>query len=669
MTMEYPFIFGTAGHIDHGKTALVRAMTGIDCDRLEEEKRRGITIELGFAPLHLPCGKTVSIVDVPGHERFIRTMASGAAGIDAAMLVIAASEGVMPQTREHLDILTILGVRSLLVVLTKKDLVDDETLELARSEAEDLLTGTTLAGSPIIPCSSVTGEGVPLILSSIEKIVAATPPRKTTGAFFLPIDRVFSKKGFGSVVTGTSYQGSLAEGDDVEIMPAGLPAKVRSLQTHSTKVPSVTAGQRVAINLSGVTHDKIERGAAVCAKGAFIATSCFSAVLAVLPSAKDAVSHWQRVRLHVGTADIVARVSLLRLQPPATVKDEPAKKSGIAPGQGGPVQFICESPITAAAGQRFVIRFYSPLITIGGGRILLPNAELARGRGDRAAKADIVEALAADFNPLTFLSSLIHDKGIVSTAQLLELSQMDKHDKESTAGYLRTLSTEQTARGLMEFGAGPHYIAACAFETVVRSCLQILHEFHAKTPERAGLDAEELFPSINEIRGAARLKIGDFKELLSSMLTQKSLVQVSVQGKNYYRAADTELSIDTKLLTIALTIKKTIAAAGFNLLRLSELEETLGISSAEAKRAAAYLREQEDLRVLEGGFLFPVELRDKLLTCLAAMENGITLAKVRDTLGTGRKDAAAMLEFLDNQGYTQRTGDMRILTEHLELRT
>ncbi|MHB9291925.1 putative selenocysteine-specific elongation factor [Hollandina sp. SP2] len=364
--MEYPFIFGTAGHIDHGKTALVRALTGVDCDRLEEEKRRGITIELGFAPLTLGNGKTVSIVDVPGHERFIRQMAAGAAGMDAAMLVIAASEGVMPQTREHLDILHILGVKFGLVALTKKDLVDDETLELAIAEAVEVIRGTCLEAAPIIPVSSVTGEGVSRIREEMERILDTIPPRKGFGAFFLPIDRVFSQKGFGTVVTGTSYQGSISVGEEVAIMPSGAVGKVRSLQTHGANINAVPPGQRAAINLSSVSQDQLERGDAVCAKGAFIATGCMNTWLDVLPSAPKGVTHWQRVRLHVGTTDVIARVSLLNMK-------GDKKKPAILPGSGGPAQLLTESKITVTAGQRFVIRFYSPLLTIGGGGLCCPT--------------------------------------------------------------------------------------------------------------------------------------------------------------------------------------------------------------------------------------------------------------------------------------------------------
>jgi selenocysteine-specific elongation factor len=644
---------GTAGHIDHGKTALVKAMTGVDCDRLEEEKRRGITIELGFAPLHLENGKTVSIVDVPGHERFIRQMAAGAAGMDAAMLVIAANEGVMPQTREHLDILNILGVRFGLVALTKKDLVDAETLEIAAAEAEELIQGTCLQGARVIPVSSTSGEGVSRIIAEIGSIIDKIPPRDSFGAFFLPIDRVFSKKGFGSVITGTSYQGSVAEGDEVAIMPGGAIGRVRSLQTHGVKISSAPAGQRVAINLSAVSQDQLERGDAVCAKDAFIATACINAWLEVLPSALEPVSHWQRVRLHAGTADVVARLSLLAM-------NETGKKANIPPGTGGPVQILTESKITVAAGQRFVIRFYSPLVTIGGGRVMLPNAEAAKGRADRAAKAEIVTDLARNFNALTLLAAIVRDRGLINAAGLLELSQMDKAVFEKQ---LALLSCTPEKYGLLKFGPSRYFISRLAFDTVAEAARRILNAFHAKHPELSGIDGEKLYASLDSIRGQGAIKGGDFKDLTGIMAAENMIVPVTVQGKTCYRAADYSPSPDMKFLELAERVKNEAAAAGFNLVKLSELEEKLEAQEADMKKAAAYLREKEDLRILEGGFLFPHETQDKLLAVLASMEADITVASLRDAIGTSRKYTLPMLEFFDAQGLTRREGDKRVLVK------
>jgi len=649
--MEYPFIVGTAGHIDHGKTALVKAMTGVDCDRLDEEKRRGITIELGFAPLNLPDGKTVSIVDVPGHERFIRQMAAGAAGVDAAMLIIAATEGVMPQTREHLDILNLLGVRAGVVALTKKDLVDEETLEIARAEAADLIRGTCLSEAAIIPVSAVTGEGVPQVLAEIGNILDKVPPRKGFGAFFLPIDRVFSKKGFGSVVTGTAYQGTLAEGDDVEIMPAGAAARVRSLQTHGAKAPSVQAGQRVAINLSAVSQEGMERGDAVCAKGAFIPTDCISAWIDILPSAHEGIAHWQRLRLHVGTVDVVARVSLLRLN-----TDE--KNRVYLPGGGGPVQLLPETKITVAAGQRFVLRFYSPLVTIGGGRIVLPNAALARNRTERAAKAEMVAALAENLSPVSLLAALVHDRGVLGLPGLLELSQMDKN---AFAEAVDELSRQPEAHKLIEFGKSRIFVSAAAFDAIAKAAQRILKKFHAESPELAGLDADKLYASLHAVPNAGKIAVGDFRDLIGMMAAQGIVAPVIVQGKTCYRAVDFRQALDDKFTATVGRVREAVAAAGFNLLTLADLEEKLALSPAEIKRAAAFLREQGDLRLLDGGLLFSSQMKDRLLSVLASMQQDITVASLRDSIGVSRKFTLPMLEFLDSLGLTRRIGDKRVL--------
>jgi selenocysteine-specific elongation factor len=336
------------------------------------------------------------------------------------------------------------------------------------------------------------------------------------------------------------------------------------------------------------------------------------------------------------------------------------KKSGIVPGNGGPVQILCESNITAAAGERFVIRFYSPLMTIGGGRIMLPNAELAKGKADREAKARIVEDLSAHFSPLTLLAAIIRDKGILSASGLFERSQMDKNTFTES---LTVLSSTPDTYGLLEFGTPRNFIAAEAFDTVTRSALRMLHAFHAQYPERSGLDAEKLFPSLDSVHGSSVIKAGDFKDLLGIMAARNAVTPVAVQGKTYYRAADYRQSVDRKLTELAGRIREELASAGFNLVKLPELEEKLGTSSTDMKRAAAYLREQDDLRMIEGGLLFSREMRDKLLTALASLSGDITVASLRDSIGVNRKESLAMLDFLDSQGLTKRVGDKRILAD------
>jgi selenocysteine-specific elongation factor len=360
----------------------------------------------------------------------------------------------------------------------------------------------------------------------------------------------------------------------------------------------------------------------------------------------------------VGTADVVARISLLRLN-----ADE--RKSGILPGNGGPVQLLCESKIIVAAGQRFVIRFYSPLLTIGGGRIMLPNAELAKGKADREAKARIVEALTANFNPVSLLAAIVHDKKILSLTALFELSQMDRNVFNES---LSVLSSALDTHGLLEFGTPRSFIAVEAFDTIARSALRILHEFHAKYPELSGLEAEKLYASLDSVHESGLVKGGDFKELVGMMAARNTIAPVDVgnrvgsSGKTCYRAADyRRSSLDGKLMDIVERVRDAIASAGFNLLKLPELEEKLGVASSDMKRAMAYLREQDDLRTIEGGLLLSHEMRDKLLAALASMSGDITVASVRDSIGVGRKDTSAMLEFLDSQGLTQRDGDKRVL--------
>jgi selenocysteine-specific elongation factor len=592
-------------------------------------------------------------------------MAAGAAGMDAAMLVIAANDGVMPQTREHLDILDILGVRFGLVVLTKKDLVDDETLELAAMEAAEVTRGTCLEGAPIIPVSSVTGEGIPRVLEEIERIVDRIPPRAGTGAFFLPVDRVFSKKGLGTVVTGTAYQGSVSVGDEVVVMPSGAAGKVRALQTHGAGAASLTAGQRAAINLSAIAHDHVERGNAVCAKGAFIATRCMNAWLRVLPSAPHGVTHWQRARLHVGTADVVARISLLDME-------GGKKKAAILPGNAGPVQILTESGIVVTAGQRFVIRFYSPLITIGGGRIMLPNAEIAKGKREREAKMRITGELSEHFNPASLLAAIVQDKGILSVSGLHAFSQMEKKTFDEQ---LSLLSAEPDRYGLLVFGSSPssrNFIGNRAFEKAARSVLRLLKDFHAKYPERAGMDAERLSAALGSMRGADTVTPGDCKELLGLIAAKAGITLTEAQGKTYYQVAGHTQSPDKKLTELAGHIRNRCAAAGFNLVKLSDLEATLNIGSigspgavspAYLKRAVAYLREHEGLKTLADGSLIPSRTLDELLAVLVTMDSAgdITVASLRDAIGVNRKQSLALLDFLDAQGLTKRDGDKRVL--------
>ncbi len=351
------FVIGTAGHIDHGKSTLITALTGIDPDRLAEEKRRGMTIDLGFAHLRLPSGLEVGIVDVPGHARFIRNMLAGTHGLDAVMLVIAADEGVMPQTREHLEIIDLLDVRRGVVVLSKVDLVDAEWLELVTSEVKAVLKTTSLDGAPLIPFSAVTGQGKPELVATLDELLEGAASRPDLDRPRLPIDRVFTMSGFGTVVTGTLVDGALNVGDELEIVPAGRPARVRGLQQHNRSVETASPGSRVAANLAGVEKDQLARGDVLARPKTLGSTRRVDATVRVLESAPQPLAHGVELLLHTGTSEVGCRVMVL-------------DGDAIAPGRQGWVQLYLERPIAAAAQDRFILRIPSPSATIAGGRFV-----------------------------------------------------------------------------------------------------------------------------------------------------------------------------------------------------------------------------------------------------------------------------------------------------------
>lgn len=660
--MEYPFVIGTAGHIDHGKTGLVKALTGVDCDRLGEEKKRGITIELGFAPLTLPSGRIVSIVDVPGHERFIRQMAAGAAGIDAVILVIAADEGAMPQTREHLDILGLLGVKSGLVVLSKCDLVDAELLELAKADVESLVEGTFLEDALVVTASSVTGEGIQEIARIVDGMLdensadSANAAKNSRGAFFMPIDRVFGMKGFGSVVTGTVYSGKIEAGRDVDIKPSSLRAKIRSIQVHGKSSESAEAGQRAAINLASVSLEQLNRGDVLCEPAKFMPTSCFDTEIRLLASSKEPLFHWQRVRLHVGTSDVIARISLL-----AQKTGSNSGERTIEPGETGMAQVFPESPLVVTAGQRFIMRFYSPLITIGGGRVLLPHSERETDHRGRIEKNDALLNLARDLTPLSVLEAIIGERGILAESDLFALSQMGSDDFALCASKLKE---GEGHTGVKTFGSNPiFYISEKAVADFSQAIVSILTSFHSANPELAGLDSDELRSSLFAANAAKKIpgmQPKDFKEFLK-FLRQSSLIgESSVAGETRYSAPGFKARGDDALLLLASRLTDTVNKAGFEMQTASELSSLLGASMPEINRAIGYLREKEGLKVIGEGLVLTSETAERIRNLVRELGE-ITVGSVRDAMGTSRKYALAALEFLDAAGVTRRVGDKRVL--------
>ena len=382
-----PVVMGTAGHIDHGKTTLIRALTGTDCDRLEEEKRRGITIELGFAELPLPGGRSLSVVDVPGHEKFVRTMVAGASGVDFVLLVIAADEGVMPQTREHLEICSLLGVRDGIVALTKIDAVDEEMLELAREDATAFLAGSPLENAPVMPVSARGGEGLEALKNALAELEAHLAPVRSQDLFRLPVDRIFTLRGHGTVVTGTMIAGSVSVGDIVEIVPSGLQSKVRSLQSHGESVTTAPAGRRTAVNIPDLAVEQMQRGEVLTFPNTLFPTYSWVLMSSCLPSSPRPLRHRAEVHFHHGSREIQARLYF-------TDRDK------LLPGDSCLCEARFEEPLAAVFGDRCVIRSFSPLRTVAGAVVLNPlGVDLRRRSRGFARRCDLLASLAPNSGP------------------------------------------------------------------------------------------------------------------------------------------------------------------------------------------------------------------------------------------------------------------------------
>lgn len=632
---EYPFIIGTAGHIDHGKTSLVAALSGVDTDRLAEEKRRGMTIELGFAPLALPSGKVVSIIDVPGHEKFIRQMVAGAAGIDAVMLVVAADDGVMPQTREHLEILSLLNIRNGLTVVNKIDLVDEEMRELAFEDIRSLLEGTFLADKPVIGVSAVTREGIPELTAAIEKMAAGAAGQDRGGGFFLPVDRVFHMSGFGTVITGTTIRGSLDSGADVIVLPGGTEAKVRSVQAHNQTVEKVVAGQRTAINLSGVSLDGIKRGDVVAAKGYYSATNCLDVRLTVPAAFSGQIEHWQRVRLHIGTSDALARVSLL-------------DREQLMPGESAGAQILPETPLCVYSGARFVIRSYSPVRTIGGGEVLLSLGERPRSKNARAALLTFLSRLEKAQGTFSErLLALIEYKGLISEAEALKLMESD----------VRALSSAVTSLDAKEKiavlkMAERYFLSPAKQEELQKRLLEALSGFHAAHPELKGADAEELSRSAG--LSDARL----VRELLRRFASRQLITLENDKARlNEFIPFD-KGEFFKQVESVCDFAKK----QWYAIPTIAETQSALELDPRELSRLLAYLKDDKRVAIVSSEYIVFDFLEDDFKEKLSTLpHDNITLAAVRDITGSSRKYILPMLEYFDSKGITRRVGDKRIL--------
>ncbi len=629
-------IVGTAGHIDHGKTTLVRALTGIDTDRLKEEKERGISIELGFAYLKPSEDLSLGIVDVPGHERFIKTMLAGVGGIDLVVLVIAADEGIMPQTREHLHICQLLHIKRGLVALTKADLVEAEWLEMVRGEVAAFLKGTFLAGCPIVPVSATTGRGLKELTEALAALAAEVEPKRTEGVFRLPIDRVFTMKGFGTVVTGTVLAGTLKVGEEVVVLPRGHRSRVRRLQVHGANVEAALAGQRTAVNLPGIEVAQIERGDVLARPDTVQAGLAMDATLSLLPDAPRPLANRARVRFHLGTSEVLARVTLLD-------RDE------LAPGGEAYVHFRLESPAAALPRDRYVIRSYSPMITIGGGAILDPSPPQRRRPRER-----ILETLKVleKGSPAEQVERLLLNAGPVpATAEgLRAAADLDRAAVESALEALRK-SGAAVPLGARGTGFLHRDVAQRLEETVTR----LLADFHKREPLKDGLAKEEIrskFPP--------QLPPAAFAWLLG-WLGERQAIAVEKDKVRLFAHRPTLSAADE---AVREKLERAYREAGF---QPPAQAEALAAVGGDRKLAQAVFRRVVDDGVLVrmGGDLYVHrEAYDRMRTTLGEFlkANGrISVPGFKDLLGISRKYAIPFLEHFDEVRLTRRQGDERVL--------
>lgn len=633
-------VLGTAGHIDHGKTSLIRALTGIDTDRLKEEKLRGITIELGFAHMVLPSGERLGIVDVPGHERFVRHMVAGATGIDIVALVIAADEGVMPQTREHMEICQLLRVKKGLVVLTKTDLVEDpEWVEMVKDDVTTFLKGTFLEGSPIIPVSAVKGEGIEELKLALDKLVADVEPRSTEGAFRLSVDRVFSMKGFGTVVTGTSLSGKLKTGDPVTIYPEEHRTKVRGLQVHNLEVQEIFPGQRTAINLQGIERLLIQRGDVIATPGALVATHIVDVHLGLLPSAPRPLKNRSKIRFHTGTAEHLGTIILLG-------EDE------MPPGGEGFAQIRLDQPIAALRGDRFVVRSYSPVQTIGGGTLLHPLPRKHKGQDKKQASKELPVLLSGDESSII----LWHIKDAlwsgISEEELRVRANVPPKPLEKN---LQQFVSQKKA--ILYDKDNRRLIHPDALEQLKGIITETLGEYHQRFPLKTGMPKEEL---------AAQLPKPVEAKLYNYVLRQLAEQDRVVQEMEWVRLTTHKVDLTKEEEAIRQKIERAFRDAGLQPPFFKEVIAKLGGTPRQHQDVLEWMLSQGILVKAKEDIYFHAEPLTELQQRLIAFlrENGeISTPQFKDMTQASRKYTIPLLEYFDAQKVTIRIGDNRRLRE------
>jgi len=635
----HSLIVGTAGHIDHGKSALVRALTGVDPDRLPEEKRRGITIDLGFADLELD-DLRIGFVDVPGHERFVKNMLAGAHGIDLLALVIAADEGVMPQTREHFDICRLLGVSNGLVVLTKTDLVDEEMLVLVEDDARELIAGSFLESAPLVSVSSRTGAGMDQLKSQLVDLGKRVPPRSKDFTTRLPIDRAFSMKGFGAVVTGTLISGKITEGDELELLPLKVNVRVRGLQVHNKSVHDAHAGQRTAVNLAGIDTAQIERGMVLAPAGRLRPTQIVDAWIDVLPGAARAVRSRSRVRFHIGAAEVLGRVRVLG-------------GSSVEAGSGGLVQLRLEAPVVAVHDDRFILRSYSPAETIAGGVIVDPFATKHRGR-EMDHALELLRLLMRDERAAKF-EGFVRAAGIRGV-RLADLAAATGWTNEVLANVAKEV---QQHGSVIEVGG--LYIARDSLDRLSTALIAELERHHKREPLARGMLRETL---------REKVFTHSASELFNGVLARLEGEGKVVSEKDIVRSSEHSVGLSDKDVELSNRIEEIYLSAGVEAPSLDDAMTKANVPAAQRAQARKLLQllldDRKLVRIQGEMFMHSKvihDLKTKLLTYASQHEPDrlIDVPAFKDLAGVSRKYAIPLLEYFDREQTTRRAGDKRLI--------
>jgi len=632
------YVLGTAGHVDHGKTSLIKGLTGTDTDRLKEEKERGITIELGFASLVLPSGRTLGIVDVPGHEKFVRQMVAGAAGIDLVMLVIAADEGVMPQTREHLQICSLLGIRQGLVALTKVDLVEPDWLDMVRADIADYLEGTFLQDAPIVPVSAVKETGFGELLAAVDATAEKIDEKSDDGIFRLPVDRVFTMKGFGTVVTGTLISDRIRTGEDVVVLPAGIEARIRGLQVHNSTVEEAFSGQRTAINLQGVEKAVLHRGNVLVRPQTVRPTRRMDVFFQYLPSNTRKLKNRALVRLHTGTIEIMTRILLLDA-------DE------IAPGGVAFAQLLLTDDDVVVGADHFVLRSYSPVTTIGGGQILDPSAGKHKGQQKKVLQ-DL--GILKDGSISEKISVILERSGADGASNRMLAFRLGVHVKKIRETLEKLYASREA---ILLSGDEAISLSASVYAGLEKMIHSKLADYHRKNPLKTGLSKEEL---------KAALPPSVSSKLFNMLLTGQQKRNILTVDRDSVRLAEHTIELAGDDDALRQSLLSTYAQAGLAPPSLSEVIAGHKDQKGKAQTIVKLLIADGQLIKINEELVFSRQAMDKLRDDYQAQllrDGTATPASFKELTGLSRKYIIPLMEYFDFSKLTVRVGDHRVLRE------